>query len=365
MEDNTCFKVKIDDTVNDKTYVKLDFDYDSETEQKFPIHQNINKIVNISKDELFTKPILSVVSVSGFIAKVDFNENVITDSILIDDDVFLIKSDYGGDYDKDYIYAKNIWDNKIQIKINKKQEHIKYCLEVGKKSRKLRGDGSSLSSQIGFYLHTNNKKYPNNSKHIFISAFTNGRINILGTIDPTLEEAYYYAQIVASKFQIVLQTKPYVSKLFATMHKYKFEVNYPLKILFKKLYPYLVELKEITKNIEIDSKPIVLIRTIDYNQDKDPAKITISVKVLNVQDDFPSEGILSKKDRNISIKCFEGNKVNIDGYAPYHYMKLIYNWLRDIYYQVLVKDIELEYSNKYEFITTGVNDYDENNELFN
>lgn len=365
MIDKSHFKVQVDDSINDKTYVKLEFEYDSDTELKFPIHKNINKIINISKDELFTKPILSVISVSGFISKIDFSESNITDSILIDDKVFLIKSDYGGDYDKNYQYAKNIWENKIQTKINKKQDFIKQCLINGKKSRKLRGDGSSLSSQIGFYLHTNTKEFPNNSKHIFISAFTNGRINILGTIDPTLEEAYYYAQIIASKFQIVLQTKPYVSKLFATMHKYKFEVNYPMKILFKKLYPYLITLKELTKNKEIDIHPIVLIRSVDYNQDKDPAKITISVKIVNIQDDFPSDGIISKKERNISIKCFEGNKVNIDGYTPYNYMKLVYNWLLDIYYKVLVKDIELEFSSKYDFTTISGSNFDENNELLN
>ncbi len=336
---------RVKDIYNNNTWKRIKFKYGDDI--KFPEEEHITEIINISEEELFNNLELSVLSVSGMVENVSFSEVVLTDTLSADEDVFLIKSDYGGCYYPDAEgYAKDIWDNKIMAKVNKKQLDIQEKIKRGTKARKLRGDGSSLSSQIGFYVKTSVMGVvdTHQSKHIYISVFTNGVINIMGT--KSIETAYRCVQLICNKLQVVLQTNPYIDRLFPTMYKYKLYVNYPLCIPLTKLYDQLkLEKTIIDKNPDIT--PSVIIKTIDYDQEKDPAKLTIALQVRGL--DIPYPPTKTKKELNVSVKCFQGNKINIDGYAPEDAANFIYIWLRMVYYKILVTDVKTKYSDKYDF----------------
>lgn len=331
---------RIKDIYNNDTWKRVSFKYNNDL--KFPEEEYLSDIINIIEEELFKKLELSVISVTGKISRVSFSEIVLTDTLIADENVFLIKSDYGGCYYPDAKnYAKNIWDN-IMLKVSKKQCDIKDKISNGKKARKLRGDGSSLSSQIGFYVKTSVMDTESvQSKHIYVSVFTNGIVNILGT--RSIEDAYKCIQLICNKLQVVLQTNPQIERLFPTMYKYKVMVSYPLKIPLTKLYNQL----KLEKESCTTETPYVDIKTIDYDQEKDPAKLTISVKVVGI--DIPYPPTRTKKELNISIKCFQNNKINIDGYTPEDAANFIYIWLRMIYYKILVTDVKAKYSDRYDF----------------
>lgn len=335
----------ITDNINGDQWKKVDIEIDPTL--KFPEEERLEDIINIESRNLFSKLELTFVSISGNLTGVEFNVKPFTDTLYPDEDIFVIKSEFGGWFYPN-VDGLRIWKDKIEAKIKKKQDKNKKCIEQGTKPRKLRGDGSSLSSQIAFFIRTNSIDTTtiNHSKNIYISVFINGRITVLGTKDITLQDAYKYTQKVCNKLKPLMQTDIKISSLYTTAHKYKFWINYPLKTPLICIQRQLQLEKEYVLE-HPEQLPHIHVHSIDYDQEKDPAKLTVTVRTVGIEINYPPTKV--KKELNVSITCYQNNKVNISGYSPEKSTTFIYNWLRDVYYKVLVTDVMEKYKDKYDF----------------
>lgn len=321
------------DNLNSVIWERVHVDY----KKKFPEEEYLEEIINIDINELFTPQIITTISASGKIEGVRFSEHTFVDMIRADKYIFVVRSNFGGDYLEGDPKAQAIWNKKIKM-IEKNNLKTKQAIENGRKVRKRAGEGANLNSQIGFYI----RRHPDDEKNVFVSLFKNGVFNITGLKDHTLSDGYIFIYNIIRKLAPLLQTKPYVSRLFPTYYKYIFQINYPLCVPLVRLYKQLSVEKEDTDN-GVD------IYNVEYDQEKDPAKLTLIIsKIDGVDVEYPVTN--TKKEKHVHISCFQNRKVNIGGYVPENLARAVYQWLKFVYYKVLVTDVEHQFKDKYKII---------------
>ncbi len=259
---------------------------------------------------LFTALQPTTSTIEGFVSNVKLHERDLIQELYPDEDIVMYRCNFGKVVHDGYVEVEKVRTTNRGRKKKPKKE----------RKRKVQGNGTDFNSQVTCVVRSTLSML----KVHKIKVFRNGKLQLPGVHQSTVEDAIICAQKVAWVMNVHLHTtetdpakKAYITNLNPVMKNYKFVVVLPPGHIID-----LATLRSIfaQERLHNATAPRPAIFTIKYSR-QDAAKLSIKF-------DTPMR---RRADKRVRINIFMRGRINILGAFHFDTTMVLYKYLHSIF----------------------------------
>jgi len=289
--------------------------------------KNIGILKSKTNENYFSKLKPSTLTAQGMLDDILFEEEKLIKELPIpENEIELIGCNYGEIVNPNYEMPKPIQKSGRGRKPKPKT----------KSKRKTQGTGAYFSSQITFQIRN-----PDNNINYKIKLFRNGKFQVPGIKDPSMNDLILPIKILKGYLENVFKKDISILDFSAVMR------NYKCKLLNEQLY---VDLEELERIINREKKQSKIKPYINYLTEFIPDKFKSELKkyvgktnILNIAElTYNNDRCFSlnikfyrpmpdDRDKKTTVKLLKKGKINFDGGNSEYEIEELYYWLQLIY----------------------------------